>query len=271
MVVGVEDDAQEPEAPESKGGMRLPLATVLILGFGLLATLPFIVRPDVPPLTSAIVLEPDTSDPTLLQQSIQTLQRRLDNEGIPGRVEPAGAQIRVALNEKDLERAKPFLLERRVLQFLLVYETIETEAVLLRMQTEPDPEKKEYLAGKDPLTGQLVLMERQGGLGPELFGDFFPAEADNGTPCIGFKMTLEGGKLLHELTSRSVGRKLAIVLDGQVLSVPTIRSPIRNRGIIEAGQNEWSKEELRVLISSLRSGALPVSLRFIRQEVTSHD
>jgi preprotein translocase subunit SecD len=271
MVTRVHDDAQDLESPAEKGARPLSPTVVLIVVFGLLATLPFLFRPSVPPLTSAVLLDPDTSDPALLQRTVQVLQRRLDNERIPGRVEIADAQIRVALGAEDLERAKPFLLKRRVLQFLLVHETAETEVVLLRMQAEPDPEKRDYLAGKDPLTQQPVLLERQGGLGPELFEDFYPAMDNAGKPCIGFKMSLAGGRVLYDLTSQNQGRKLAIVLDGEVLSVPTIRAAIRSRGIIEPARAGWSAEELRILLSSLRSGALPVEVRFVRQEVTSHE
>lgn len=56
----------------------------------------------------------------------------------------------------------------------------------------------------------------------------------HGRPAIGFRFDREGGRAFADYTGAHVGRQFAIVLDGKVLSAPTIRSRIMGgSGIIE--------------------------------------
>lgn len=48
----------------------------------------------------------------------------------------------------------------------------------------------------------------------------------NGNPSMGFTLTDEGAKSMEAITTRNLNKKLAIVLDGKVISAPTIRSTI---------------------------------------------
>lgn len=47
-----------------------------------------------------------------------------------------------------------------------------------------------------------------------------------GIPCVGLTMTDEGGKAMKATTSQNLRKKLAIVLNGKVVSAPTINSTI---------------------------------------------
>jgi SecD/SecF fusion protein len=87
----------------------------------------------------------------------------------------------------------------------------------------------------------------------------------NGRPMVGFALNPEGADLIGTLTRKNgtedgvVGahrkmRHLAIVLDGQVMSAPTINSEIRDRGSITGS---FTKREIDDLVSILRTGALP--------------
>jgi protein-export membrane protein SecD len=58
-------------------------------------------------------------------------------------------------------------------------------------------------------------------------------------------------------TSANIGQPLAIVLDGEVLSAPTIQARIDDSGEITGA---FTQEDARTLSLQLRSGALPVSL-----------
>src|SRR5262249_45615860 len=53
-------------------------------------------------------------------------------------------------------------------------------------------------------------------------------------------------------------RQLAIILDGQIRSAPSLNSPIRSNGIIEG---EFTQKEVENLVTILRAGALPATLR----------
>lgn len=48
----------------------------------------------------------------------------------------------------------------------------------------------------------------------------------NGNPSVGITLTEDGAKAMEETTSKNLKKKLAIVLNGKVVSAPTIQSTI---------------------------------------------
>ncbi len=76
--------------------------------------------------------------------------------------------------------------------------------------------------------------------------------AEPGKPGrIGVVFDVEGGRRLRELTAANIDRRLAIVVDGRVVSCPTIRSPIGER--VEISGN-FSRAELATLATALQAG-----------------
>ncbi len=73
----------------------------------------------------------------------------------------------------------------------------------------------------------------------------------------------EAGKVLGDYTRAHLGKALAIVLDGKVLSVPVIQAEISTQAVIAGNFTEQEAKRLAVQIGS---GALPFELqvRFIR-------
>jgi SecD/SecF fusion protein len=69
-----------------------------------------------------------------------------------------------------------------------------------------------------------------------------------------FRLNRAGGKKFATLTGANIGKPMAIVLDGKVSQVATIRDKIRQDGVIEGN---YSFEEARDLAIVLRAGALP--------------
>jgi protein-export membrane protein SecD len=86
------------------------------------------------------------------------------------------------------------------------------------------------------------------------------AELDPNTQqwLIRFELTTEGGTVFGPFTGSRVGQPLAIVLDGEVLSAPTIQARLDTGGVITGN---FTEEEARQLALQLRSGALPIPLR----------
>ena len=75
---------------------------------------------------------------------------------------------------------------------------------------------------------------------------------------IGFDLTNEGADTFSDVTTRLVGKQLAIVVDDQVISAPTIREPITTgSGEISGSFTERSAKDLA---TQLNAGALPVEL-----------
>jgi preprotein translocase subunit SecD len=81
---------------------------------------------------------------------------------------------------------------------------------------------------------------------------------DQGQPVVTFRFDTVGGKRFGDTTAEHVGERLAIVLDGKVISAPVIRSPILGgNGIISGSFTVQSADKLAI---QLRAGALPAPL-----------
>jgi preprotein translocase subunit SecD len=74
----------------------------------------------------------------------------------------------------------------------------------------------------------------------------------------------EGTKMFGDLTSANIGKSIAILLDGQVISAPTVQTAITNGEAIISGN--FTAEEAKALATRLNSGALPVPIKLISQQ-----
>ncbi len=77
-----------------------------------------------------------------------------------------------------------------------------------------------------------------------------------------FTLTPRGSVRFGEVTGQHVGDQLAIVLNNEVKSAPTINSQITDRGTITGGFTKQSAEDLAL---TLRSGALPAKVNYIEE------
>ena len=74
-----------------------------------------------------------------------------------------------------------------------------------------------------------------------------------GRTSIAFRLDTTGGQEMGRLTGPNIGRAMAIVLDGQVYTAPTLQSRIGGNGQITGSFDE---DEIKYLIRVLSSGAL---------------
>ncbi|MES2203499.1 MAG: protein translocase subunit SecD [Patescibacteria group bacterium] len=77
-------------------------------------------------------------------------------------------------------------------------------------------------------------------------------------PMIRVDFNTEGTKLFADITSANVGRRLAIFLDGELLSAPTIQERITDGTAIISGQ--FTAQSAKELATNLNLGALPVPI-----------
>ncbi|HEY8021223.1 MAG TPA: protein translocase subunit SecD [Thermoanaerobaculia bacterium] len=89
-----------------------------------------------------------------------------------------------------------------------------------------------------------------------------PSQGQFNQPVVQFTLTPAGSQAFGAATGANVGRGLAIVLDGRVVSSPKINSKITDSGIIEGN---FSQQEVDDLSTVLRSGALPASLTYLEE------
>ncbi|MDQ3134926.1 MAG: protein translocase subunit SecD, partial [Acidobacteriota bacterium] len=79
---------------------------------------------------------------------------------------------------------------------------------------------------------------------------------------IAFSLKPAGAEKFGQWTGANVGQYMAIVLNGKVQSAPYIKSQITDRGEISGRFTKTSAEDLAL---TLRSGALPATLKFIEE------
>ncbi len=103
---------------------------------------------------------------------------------------------------------------------------------------------------------------------PALTGEHLTAatprfDSNIGQWVLGFDYDSEGSRIFCRLTTDNVGKRFAILLDGQVLTAPVIRGSIcGSGGQIEGNFTPQSATDLAVM---LQAGALPAPLTVIEQ------
>ncbi len=91
------------------------------------------------------------------------------------------------------------------------------------------------------------------------------ADPDTGEITVDVSMSAEGSQIWAEYTTANVGQRVAIVLDGQVQSAPSINEPIVGGETSISGG--FTAEEAKHLQTVLETGALPVALEFSESRV----
>jgi preprotein translocase subunit SecD len=93
----------------------------------------------------------------------------------------------------------------------------------------------------------------------------YPGSDQYARPIVNIEFTPEGARKFHAVTGRSVGKPLAILLDGKVISAPQVNEAIAGGRAQISGQ--FSNQEVRDLVIQLKAGALPVPVEVISNQV----
>ena len=89
-----------------------------------------------------------------------------------------------------------------------------------------------------------------------------PSTGQNGQPSVNFTLSRDGASRFGEVTSKNIGKQLAIVLDNRVVSAPVIQSQITDSGEITGSFTPQQTSDLALM---LRSGALPASITYLNE------
>ncbi|MBD1140118.1 protein translocase subunit SecD [Pelagibacterales bacterium SAG-MED38] len=93
--------------------------------------------------------------------------------------------------------------------------------------------------------------------------------SENNETVVTFSLDRVGAKRFGKATSTGIGKRLAIILDGKIISAPVIRDTIATgSGQISGGFTFQSATDLALL---LRSGALPAPLNIIEERTVGPD
>lgn len=133
-----------------------------------------------------------------------------------------------------------------------------------RLVFEKDSNALTIKAGKIPY---LVDMNQsiQGGLLEDASVSF---DQKFNKPQVSFRFQPTGRKHFADLTGKSIGKRLAVILDNIVKSAPTVESRIPDQGQISlgSGDHESLLAEAQMIATTLRAGALPADLHQLEEK-----
>ncbi len=195
-----------------------------------------------------------------VSQSIEIVRRRIDETGTrePTIQRQGKDRILVQLpGVKDPERVKRLLGKTAKLTFHLVNASQPYGDVSTKV-----PPGIMLLSSDDPNDNQRYMVRKRIELSGDTLVDAQPTFQDN-QPVVSFRFNTLGARKFGNITRKNVGRLLAIVLDGKVISAPSIREPIQGGSGIITGQ--FTTQEVRDLALLLRAGALPAPLNILEE------
>lgn len=88
-------------------------------------------------------------------------------------------------------------------------------------------------------------------------------DRESGSPVVSLEFSPEGAKKFGEITTRNVGRVVAIILDGMPVSAPKVEEAITTGNAVIRGG--FKLQEAKQLAVQLNAGALPVPIKLIEQ------
>ncbi len=194
----------------------------------------------------------------VVDQSIEIVRRRIDELGTKEPVIQSQGTDRIVVQLPGLqnpEYVKTLLGKTAKMSFHLV-DSRSTAAEARRGKLSAT---SKLAQGSE---GEYYVISRKPIIGGENLVDAQPSFQE-GEPVVSFKFNSLGGKKFGEVTKNNIGERLAIVLDNEVISAPTIQSAIMGgSGIISGSFTVKSANDLALL---LRSGALPAPLEVLEE------
>ena len=166
------------------------------------------------------------------------------------------------VNEDAMERVVK-IMEKRVNELGLTEPLIQRQGdrrIIVELPGIKDPDKAIQVIGK---TAMLEFKDEDGNTvltGTDL-KDAKEETDQQGQNLVSLEFSSEGAGKFADLTAKNVGRKIAILLDGEVLTAPNVKEPITGGKAVITGSR--TLEEAHNLAILLRSGSLPVKVNII--------
>ena len=191
-----------------------------------------------------------------LKQSIEIVRRRIDDVGTkePTILQRGEKRILVELpGLKDPDRIKKLLGKTAKLNFRLVSNNSEfgVDELISENDEKLKISKRIVMSGENLIDAQPSIQNQQN------------------EPTVSFTLDRLGSQKFGRATTNNVGKRLAIVLDGKIISAPTINEPITSgKGVISGNFTFQEATDLALL---LRSGALPTPLDIVEERTVGPD
>ncbi|MGF1552028.1 MAG: protein translocase subunit SecD [Paracoccaceae bacterium] len=198
-----------------------------------------------------------------MAQSLEIIRRRIDEAGTrEPTIQRQGAD-RILVQVPGVGSAE------EVLDLIGRTARLSFHDVIAAGPEARDPGPGEILL-PDAETGERFLLDARPVLsGENLTDSSLGFDPDTGEPVVNFSFDTAGARIFGDYTAQNTGQLFAIVLDGEVISAPRIRTAILGgSGFIEGSFTVESATDLAIL---LRSGALPASISVLEQRTVGPD
>lgn len=203
-----------------------------------------------------------TITPEIQADTIQVIDKRINGLGV---TEPQIAKVGSDRISVDLpgvtnaEQADAALKQVAVLEYKIMPAQLVPQAESALATCNADPKNKKACAFVNEtaykLSGPVVYT------GKELKSAQPSFQQSTNAPNIIFYT--KDPKKFYDLTSKNIGKPLAMFLDHRYISAPTIQSPISDTGEITG---QFTEEQTQLLANDLNAGALPVGISFIEND-----
>jgi len=188
-----------------------------------------------------------------LDQAIEIVRRRVDEIGTnePNILKRGNDRILVELpGLDDPMRIKNLLGKTANLTFRFISKSIEETFGVEKLEFE-DGSESAIVSKRIILSGENLIDAQ-----PQM-------DTQTNETVVSFNLDRVGAKRFGKATSNGIGKTLAIVLDGEIISAPVIRDAIvTGSGQISGGFTFQTATDLALL---LRSGALPAPMNIIEE------
>jgi preprotein translocase subunit SecD len=208
---------------------------------------------ETPPPALRYVLAPQTGEAADLQGAVEVLQRRLIALGVEG------ATVQVADGRIVVEVSGS--VDSELLTQTGLVELVDFSGVS-RMEIDGWVAQRTVIQttgreGQDGMVHPATGAPFQTLLTGDRVADAYTQLDVAGYPSIQIDFTPEGSAIMGEFTASHIGEALGIVLDGVILSAPTIQAQVTESAVING---VFTEAEARQLAAQITSGALPVPL-----------
>ncbi|MFZ4812887.1 MAG: protein translocase subunit SecD [Phototrophicaceae bacterium] len=225
----------------------------------------------------AAELPPDAYTPEELQETANSVARRVNSLGLSESTVQVQGNNRILVElpgVRDPQQAIDAIQQTALLEFVnfsglsgqvaqFVNQpvlTTEQDKVIQQRRIVAEASGEEFI---DPSLSSIV--NQQTGLpfetvmtGGGLSSAAAQYDSQNGGWLIAFELSGDGREVFGSYTAANIGEPMGIVLDGVLLSAPTIQAALPNGGVISGN---FTQEEAETLALQLRSGALQIPLR----------
>jgi len=210
-------------------------------------------------------------------QAKQTIENRIDAFGVAEMTVQSADNHRIVIQLPgldDQDRVRRLIkntafLEFRIVEYPRGATGAPTKDDILKNFNGRLPDNLEILEGDVREKGtnavvgkQYFAVEKRRTVTGRDLSNARPSSGEFNRPIVQFMLKPQGSVAFAELTGKNIGKGLAIVLDGRVVTAPVIHARISDSGIIEG---DFTQQEVQDLSTVLKSGALPAGITYLEE------